>query len=256
MSKKFFTTRNLTKEFGGIQALNSLNITVHQGEIHGIIGPNGAGKTTLVNVITGLEKPSAGQVLFQESRIDQLPPELIFERGISRTFQDGKIVSGLTVLENVMTGLLKEKKRDYLSQNILGELFYQLSQEREIREKGRDILNRFELQLLAERWVDDLVWYERQLVQIARAIASEPQFLLLDEPTAGMGVSEKEMIEEKLKEINQSGVTIILVSHDMQFIRRIAHHLTVMDFGQKISEGLTEQVLADPRVWEAYLGSE
>ena len=256
MSKNYFSTYGLTKEFGGIQALNSLDITVHQGEIHGIIGPNGAGKTTLINVITGLEKPLAGQVVFQGNRIDQLTPEMIFGRGISRTFQDGKIVSDLTVLENVMIGFLKEEKKDYLSQNIFGKLFDQFSREHETREKGRDILKRFELQLLAERWADDLVWYERQLVQIARAIASEPQFLLLDEPTAGMGIDEKRLIKKKMIEINQSGVTIMLVSHDMQFIRHIAHRITVLDFGQKISEGLTEQVLTDPRVLEVYLGAE
>jgi len=256
MSEQFFSTYNLTKEFWGIQALNSLNIVVYQGEIHGIIGPNGAGKTTLINVITGLEKSSAGQVLFQGNRIDQLPPELIFERGISRTFQDGKIVSDLTVLENVMIGFLKKNKVNDLSQNIFGELVSQFSQEHEIKEKGREILQRFELHPLAERWADDLVWYERQLVQIARSIVSEPQFLLLDEPTAGMGINEKRMIEKKMIEINQSGVTIMLVSHDMQLIRRIAHRITVLDFGQKISEGLSRQVLADPRVWEAYLGAE
>lgn len=256
MSKNIFSTFNLCKEFGGVQALQSLNFSINYGEIHGVIGPNGAGKTTLINVITGLEKASAGEVLFQGNKIDQLPPELIFKRGISRTFQDGKIVSDLTVLENVMIGFSKVKKRDYLSQNIVGKLFDQFSREHETREKGREILKRFELQLLAERWADDLVWYERQIVQIARAIASEPQLLLLDEPTAGMGIDEKRMIKKKLIEINQSGVTIMLVSHDMQFIRHIAHRITVLDFGQKISAGLTEQVLTDPRVLEVYLGAE
>jgi len=256
MSKEFFSTHNLTKEFGGIRALNSLNITVNQGEIHGIIGPNGAGKTTLVNVMTGLEGPSAGAVFFQKNRIDQLPPELIFERGISRTFQEGKIVSNLTVLENVMIGFSKKGKKDNKSKNIVGMLFDQLSQEHKNKDKGRDLLEKFKLQSLAERWADDLVWYERQLVQIARAIASEPKFLLLDEPTAGMGIEEKKMIADKMVELNQTGVTIMLISHDIQFIRRVSHRMTVLNFGQKISEGLSEEVLIDPRVREAYLGSK
>ncbi|MFW6134970.1 MAG: ABC transporter ATP-binding protein, partial [Elusimicrobiota bacterium] len=226
MSKEFFSTHNLTKDFGGIHALNSLDITVHQGEIHGIIGPNGAGKTTLINVITGLEGPSAGEVFFQKNRIDQLSPELIFERGISRTFQEGKIVSNLTVLENVMIGFSKKGERDNISKNIVDRLFDQLSKEHKNKDKGRDLLEKFKLQSLAEHWADDLVWYERQLVQIARAIASEPQFLLLDEPTAGMGIDEKKMIEDKMHEINQSGVTIMLVSHDIQFIRRVSHRIT------------------------------
>jgi branched-chain amino acid transport system ATP-binding protein len=255
MSDQFIFTQNLSKEFGGIQALRSLNFSIHQGEIHGVIGPNGAGKTTLINVITGLEKPSTGRVFFQGKEIDQLPPEIIFEMGISRTFQDGKIVSGLTVLENVMIGLFNQEKEYQKDRSVLSKWFGQFRQEHETKAKGREILKRFELQSLANRWADDLVWFERQLVQIARAIASKPQFLLLDEPTAGMGISEKRMIGNKLKEINQSGVTIMLISHDMHFIRRVAQRITVLDFGQKISEGMFQQVLSDPSVWEAYFGA-
>ncbi len=232
-----------------------LNFAVYQGEIHGVIGPNGAGKTTLIDVISGLEKPSEGKVFFQGKRIDQLSPELIFESGISRTFQNGKIVSGLTVLENVIIGLFSQREEKQVNKNFFSKWFKRFAQENEIKEKGRELLKRFELNTLANRWADDLVWFERQLVQIARAVASDPNLLLLDEPTAGMGFSEKKMIEEKLKEINQSGVTIMLISHDMQFIRRIAKHITVLDFGQIISEGLFKNVLNDPRVWEAYFGS-
>lgn len=254
MIKQFFSIQDLTKEFGGIRALNSLNITIRQGEVHGIIGPNGAGKTTLLNIITGLEKASAGKIIFCDERIDQLSPELIFQKGISRTFQEGKIVSDLNVLENVIIGF-SDKEEDRLYGNIFTLFVNKIYQKNKNKKKCKEILNKFELQLIADRWADDLVWYERQLVQIARAIASEPKFLLLDEPTAGMGIDEKRKIEDKLLEVNHNGVTILLVSHDIQFIRKIAHRTTVLDFGEKISEGISSQVLADPRVMEVYLGS-
>jgi branched-chain amino acid transport system ATP-binding protein len=256
MSNNFFSTYGLTKEFGGILALNSLDITLSRGDIHAIIGPNGAGKTTLINTITGLEQPTAGQVLFKGNRIDKLSPELIFAKGISRTFQEGKIVPDLTVLENIMIGFQKRKQHNDIYHNILSKIFPQFRQGHIEKEKGIEILKKFDLINLSNRWAEDLVWYERQLVQIARAIASEPQFLLLDEPTAGMDVNEKRRIESKLVEINQAGITIMVVSHDIQFIRNIATRITVLDFGQIISEGKPEQVLNDPKVWEVYLGTK
>lgn len=259
MSEQFLVIKELSKDFGGIKALDFLNLDISQGEIHGLIGPNGAGKTTLINLITGLEKPTSGIINFQGERIDQLSPEMIFEMGISRTFQDGRIVSRLTVFENIATGLILQKKvgeNKFIYKNIIKKYLNQLQKEKEIRKKVEKIIEKMGLLSIANRWGDDLVWFERQLVQITRAIISDPQFLLLDEPTAGMGIEEKRHIEEKLRKINQSGVTILVVSHDMNFIRSIAQKITVLDFGRKISEGFTEQVLSERRVWEAYLGSE
>lgn len=259
MSETFLTTYGLSKKFGGVQALHSLNLNINFGEIHGLIGPNGAGKTTLINLITGIEKPSAGKIFFKGERIDQLTPESIFERGISRTFQDSKIISDLTVFENIAVGLIDLKKRRE------GKLkhkypfpgwFSRYSQEKEIRERVEKAVEAMDLSHIIDRWADELVWFEKQLVQITRALISDSQFLLLDEPTAGMGGKEKIMLEDKLIKINQSGVTIMLVSHDMNFIRSITKKITVLDFGRKISEGPTGQVLAEKRVWEAYLGTE
>lgn len=252
---QFFSTRNLTKKFGGVLALNSLDLTIRKGDIHAVIGPNGAGKTTLINTITGLEQPTTGQIIFKGNRIDQLSPDLIFEQGISRTFQEGKIVPDLTVLENILVGFQKRKQHNSNLHNILSKLFAEFNQKNIEREEGKEILKKFDLTNFSNRWAEDLVWYERQLVQIARAIASEPQFLLLDEPTAGMDTNERGKIESKLVEINQTGLTIMVISHDIQFIRNIATRITVLDFGQTISEGEPEQVLDDPRVWEAYLGA-
>ena len=259
MSEPFLVTYGLSRNFGGVQALHSLNLNIDSGEIHGLIGPNGAGKTTLINLITGIEKPSAGEILFQGERIDQLPPESIFERGISRTFQDSKIISGLTVFENISVGLIelkngRENKSKY--KNAFSGWFPQYSQEKEIRERVEKTIEEMDLSHIIDRWTDELVWFERQLVQITRALISNPQFLLLDEPTAGMGSKEKMMLEDRLIKINQSGVTIMLVSHDLNFIRSITKKITVLNFGRKISEGPTGQVLSEKRVWEAYLGAE
>lgn len=256
MTNNFFSTHHLNKYFGGIQALDSLDFQINEGEIHGIIGPNGAGKTTLINVISGLEKPSSGEISFLGNRIDQLSPEAIFERGISRTFQDGKIVSNLTVLENISIGLSIQRYKKSENDNIFKKIITQFIQIKHIEERSKEVLKEFGIESLAYHWGDDLVWFERQLVQIARSIVSKPVFLLLDEPTAGLGISEKEMIENKLKEINQTGVTIMLISHDMEFIQKIAQEITVLDFGKKIGEGSYKQIFNDSKVWEAYFGTE
>ncbi len=257
MSEELFAVCKLSKDFGGVKALKSLDFNISSGEIHGLIGPNGAGKTTLINLISGLEKPSSGKIFFKGERIDQLPPELIFEMGISRTFQDCKIVSGLTVFENIAIGLIsssEERTKKLTCKSFINSWFTQFNKEKEIKEKVENLIEMMDLSYIANRWANELVWFERQLVQISRAVVSNPQLLLLDEPTSGMGSREKRLIEEKLININKSNVTIILISHDMSFIRNIAKRITVLDFGSKISEGLTEQVLSEQRVQEAYLG--
>lgn len=257
MSEELFAVCKLSKDFGGVKALKSLDFNISSGEIHGLIGPNGAGKTTLINLISGLEKPSSGKIFFKGERIDQLPPELIFEMGISRTFQDCKIVSGLTVFENIAVGLIsssEERTKKLTCKSVINSWFTQFNKEKEIKEKVENLIEMMDLSYIANRWANELVWFERQLVQISRAVVSNPQLLLLDEPTSGMGSREKRLIEEKLININKSNVTIILISHDMSFIRNIAKRITVLDFGSKISEGLTEQVLSEQRVQEAYLG--
>lgn len=255
MSEPILRIGGLSKDFGGVKALDSLDLEINSGEIHGLIGPNGAGKSTLINLISGLERPSTGEIFFQGNRISGIPPEKIFEMGISRTFQDSKIISQLTVFENIAIGLgYGDEKGNRGYKSYLNRYFAGKGREREIKRKVNDIIGTLGLSSIANRWADEMAWFERQLIQIGRALISEPKLLLLDEPTAGMGNKEINLMEDKLMKINQSAITILLVSHDMNFIRRVAQKLTVLDFGAKISEGLTGQVLFDRKVREAYLG--
>ena len=252
--KVIFSTESVEKIFGGIRAIHAITFQIYKGEIQGLIGPNGAGKTTLVNLMTGVEKPSMGKMFFLNKRIDDISSKTIFQMGISRTFQEGRIVPGLTVLENIISGLPSLEKNNFF--RLTSNLILKSRINDQIMIKGKEILEAFDLVSLSERWAEDLVWAERQLVQIARAVISKPKLLLLDEPTAGMGQKEKEKIGRQIERINRKGITILLVSHDVQFVRHLAQRITVLDFGQKISQGTPEKVFNDSRVWEAYLGEQ
>jgi branched-chain amino acid transport system ATP-binding protein len=244
----------VSKHFGGLRVLEDVNFTVPQGGIFGLIGPNGAGKTTVFNLATGLLRASGGAITFNGTDLGRVAPHRITELGIARTFQNIRVFKEMSLLENVVVGM-----HDHLGYSFV-EMLFHLARFRHIESRARiralELLSWVKLDHKAQMTADSLSYGEQRKLEFARALATEPKLLLLDEPVAGMNASEKTELMTEIVNIKQRGFSIFLIEHDMRFVMGLCDRIAVLNFGRIIAEGTPDEIRNNPDVIEAYLGKE
>ncbi|EDO9245643.1 ATP-binding cassette domain-containing protein [Campylobacter coli] len=245
--------KNITKKFGEVRAINETSFHIKEGEIFALIGPNGAGKTTLFNIITGNYKPTSGEVFFQNKKINDLKPHKIVHLGIARTFQNIRLFSSMSVLENVMIGFDKQMKYSVLEAFLHLGRFH--SVEQEFKNKAYKLLEELGISEFADEKATSLSYGQQRKVEIARAMATNPKLLLLDEPAAGMNSSESDELAELILKLRKDyKISVLLIEHDMKFVNRLCDKVLVLDYGKTIFEGKISDAVNHKEVIAAYLG--
>lgn len=255
MADAILKTEDVVIKFGGLTAVSGFSIEAERGSISSLIGPNGAGKTTCFNIITGFYKPTSGRVIFNGKDVTGMPPHLVCKTGIARTFQNIRLFTGGTVLQNVMTACWVRQRAPWWSAPLQLPIFRR--EEREIRERSMELLAAVGLDGLAEEVATGLPYGAQRRLEIARALATGPELLLLDEPAAGMNPQESLELMDFIRDIrDRFKVTILMIEHDMKVVMGVSEWIRVLDYGQLIAEGTPGEIKKNPRVIEAYLGKE
>lgn len=252
-SANILVAENVVKRFGGLVAVNKMNFNIETGRLYSIIGPNGAGKTTFFNAISGLYPPEEGTITFDGHRIERLVPEKITALHIARTFQNIRLFGGMTVIENIMVGAFTRLKQNPVQAVLRTKAFKE--EEKRAEARAEELMEYVGLRGVGNELAASLPYGAQRRVEIARALASEPKLLLLDEPAAGMNPAESEDAMKLFRRLRDDlGITILLIEHDMKVVMNISERISVMDYGEKIAEGTPKEIASNPRVIEAYLG--